>query len=243
MSIARTRRHYEGHPFVEGGARRVAHWTRRMRGPLPDRLLAGTTVLDVGCGSAEIALGLAERGARPVCLDLTARAAARARRRGLPACQANALALPFRAGTFDHAVSIGVLHHTPDTPAGLSEIVRVTRPGGRIVVLLYARWTPYHAIYTLAAPLRRRVPVERLDRMPRWFLAVMRLVVACQVGQRLGDAQLRRLLADQLWTPRASFHSCREIRRWAAELRLTEVRRHVLLCHGNIFTWEAPAAP
>ncbi|MGI8335193.1 methyltransferase domain-containing protein [Actinomadura scrupuli] len=238
-----TRMHYEAFPFIEGGRRRVRHWKRRLGEPLPDGVLADAAVLDVGCGSGEVAQGLAERGAQVICVDLTAAAVRRARRRmpGILACQAGALTLPFSDAAVDHAVSIGVLHHTPDAFRGLAEMVRVTRPGGRVVVMLYARWTPYHLVYRLSAPLRARVPVTWLGRMPRLPLHVMRLVVAAQVGQWYGDDQLRRLLADQLWTPRASFQSARRIRRWAASLGLVEVRRHALLCHGNLFTFQVPA--
>jgi SAM-dependent methyltransferase len=239
-----TRRHYEAFPFIEGGRRRVRHWKRRLGEPLPGGVLAGATVLDVGCGSGEVAQGLAERGAQVVCVDLTAGAVRRARRRAtkIVACQASALTLPFPSATFDHAVSIGVLHHTPDAFRGLTEMVRVTRRGGRVVVMLYARWTPYHLVYRLSAPLRARVPVAWLGRLPRLPLHLMRLVVAAQVGQWYGDDQLRRLLADQLWTPQASFHSAREVRRWASSLGLAEVRRDALPCHGNLFTFQVPAA-
>jgi len=39
----------------------------------------------------------------------------------------------------------GVLHHTPDTPRAIAEAVRVTRPGGRICIMVYSRhsWVAY----------------------------------------------------------------------------------------------------
>ena len=39
--------------------------------------------------------------------------------------------------------------------------------------------------------------------------------------QKLDDEQLRRLLGDKLWTPQATFHSVREVRRWGREEGLT----------------------
>jgi SAM-dependent methyltransferase len=238
--LAATRAHYEAYPYVAGGPRRVHHWIRRLHKVLPDEVLLQGPVLDVGCGSGEITKGLIERRAQTVSIDLTWVAAANTAKLnpGQQVCQADALELPFADAAFSHSVSIGVLHHTPDTAGGLREMVRVTRPRGRIAVMLYARWTPYHAIYLLTAPVRTRIPVRALDRTPRIVLRVMRLVVALQVSQRLIDEQLRRLLADQIWTPQASFHSWRQIKRWAAEMNLAVIKRNRLFCHGNLVVFE-----
>jgi ubiquinone/menaquinone biosynthesis C-methylase UbiE len=237
---ARTRAHYETFPFVEGGSKRIEHWSGRIRQLLPDVLVRGAQVLDVGCGTGEAARGLADRGARMVCLDLTEAAICLSRKLNdrVLACQADALALPFADSSFDHAVAIGVLHHTPDCRRGLEEMARVTRRHGRVVVLLYSRWTPYHLLYRMTALLRSRIPVKRLEHIPGWLLALIRLIVAAQVHQRLDDLQLKRLLADQLWTPQASFHTARQVKRWASNAELQLVRRRWLFLHANLFAFQ-----
>jgi SAM-dependent methyltransferase len=150
--------------------------------------------------------------------------------------------LPFRDDSFHHSLGIGVFHHTPSCLAALAEAVRVTRPKGRVVVLVYKRWTPYHAVYRMTAPLRARLPVDCLDRIPRWALHPMRLVVAGQVGHFLDDAQLRRLLADQYWTPVATFHSARTVERWAADLGLLPIRRLRVPLYAQFWVFEVTAA-
>ena len=47
--------------------------------------------------------------------------------------------LPFKNNTFDLCYSWGVIHHSPDTEKCLSEIIRVTKPGGEIKIMVYNR--------------------------------------------------------------------------------------------------------
>src|SRR5687768_10423550 len=54
---------------------------------------------------------------------------------------ADAENLPFKSASFDLGYSFGVLHHSPNTPKAISELVRVVRPGGEIKIMLYNRYS------------------------------------------------------------------------------------------------------
>lgn len=105
----------------------------------------GHRVLEVGCGQGGMAALWAERGARITAVDLNPDAVAATRerftQRGLQGeiRQVDARQLPFENGTFEYAYSWGVLHHSPDLPRSIAELMRVLQRGGEFGVMLYNR--------------------------------------------------------------------------------------------------------
>ena len=106
---------------------------RRLLGPF-----SGTEVaLDSGCGTGSLAFALAEHVAEVVGVDTrteyleAGRASAPANVRLL---EGDAMALPFGYAEFDLACSHRVLHHVRRPELAMSELARVARPGGRILL-------------------------------------------------------------------------------------------------------------
>jgi SAM-dependent methyltransferase len=98
----------------------------------------GRRVLELGCGAAAGARWLRTQDATVVGLDLSAgmlrHAREAAHRSGVrvPLVQADALALPFRAGVFDMVcTAFGAVPFVADSAAVMREVARVLRPGGR----------------------------------------------------------------------------------------------------------------
>jgi len=100
--------------------------------------LAGRTVLDAGAGTGAASAALRPRAAEVLAVDLSPAMLAwhaSARRR---CAVADIRALPLAAASVDDAVAAFVLNHLPDPAAGLSELVRVTRPGGAVLAAVFA---------------------------------------------------------------------------------------------------------
>ncbi len=105
------------------------------------RVGPGSRALDVATGTGDLAMALRARGAEVVGMDFSERmlelASAKAPEIRFDA--GNALALPYADGEFD-AVTVGFgARNFFDLAGGLAEMARVTRPGGRVVVLEITR--------------------------------------------------------------------------------------------------------
>ena len=101
----------------------------------------GARVLDACCGTGDLALACRRAGAEVTGLDFSERMLERARRKepAIEWVQGDALALPFADASFDGAtVGFGV-RNLEDLEAGLRELRRVLRPGGRLGVLEITR--------------------------------------------------------------------------------------------------------
>ncbi|OAN55019.1 hypothetical protein A6A05_00220 [Magnetospirillum moscoviense] len=113
---------------------------------MPLAELAGKSVLEIGPGGGAHSCLFKRYGASVTAVDITPeRAISTALKLGLVtggegrAYNADAENLPFRDASFDIVYSNGVLHHSQDTDKTIAEVFRVLKPGGRAVLMLYAR--------------------------------------------------------------------------------------------------------
>ncbi|KUL35067.1 SAM-dependent methyltransferase [Streptomyces sp. NRRL F-4489] len=125
-------------------------------------LRAGQRVLDAGCGTGRALPALrAAVGARGAVLgaDLTPEMLAAAVRAGRGAgaalLQADVTRLPLPTAALDAVFAAGLISHLPDSAAGLAELARVVRPGGRLAL--------FHPIGRAALAARKGRPITPDD--------------------------------------------------------------------------------
>ena len=163
----------------------VQAYKRRARELLAAESTDRTRVLDVGCGTGEDIRALP---GRTVGLDPSAAMIGEAARRGGDFVRGDAHALPFADGAFDGCRADRTFQHLADPRRALAEMVRVTRPGGRVVVV-----DPDQETIVVDGPDRavaRRVKQFRCDdglrngdlahRLPRLFRAAGLVDVAIE---------------------------------------------------------------
>ena len=119
-----------------------ARWKRRLIDLAQVR--PGERALDLACGTGDLALAAAARGARVVGLDITYRMLQLAAQKpGAAAFLAGDMTtLPFRSQVFDLVTTGYGLRNVPDLNAAVDEIARVLRPGGRLLSLDFNRPQP-----------------------------------------------------------------------------------------------------
>lgn len=127
-----------------GQDRRWRVATRRALAPKP-----GERVLDLAAGSGVSTVEFARTGAWCVAADFSLGMLSVGRKRGVPLVAADALRLPFRDGAFDAVTILFGLRNLADPGQGLREMLRVVRPGGRLVVCEFSTptWQPFRSVY------------------------------------------------------------------------------------------------
>ena len=101
----------------------------------------GVRVLDLACGTGDLALAAAARGSRVVGLDITHRmlVLAHAKSDAVPLVTADMLALPFADQSFEVVTTGYGLRNVPDITRAIAEVHRVLKPGGAFLSLDFDR--------------------------------------------------------------------------------------------------------
>ena len=163
------------------------HWRQvvaRAVGAGPDQL-----VLDLAAGTGTSSRSFIRSGARCVACDFSfgmLAVGARRRAAGLGFVAGDALALPFKSATFDVVTISFGLRNVADTGQALTELFRVTRPGGRLVICEFSH-----------------PPVRRLDALYEKYLTRVLPVVARRLS---GNAEAYDYLAESIkdWPPQSA---------------------------------------
>jgi ubiquinone/menaquinone biosynthesis C-methylase UbiE len=128
-----------------------------------EALPTGAIGFDLGCGSGRWAKLVAEKVGKLHCIDASPAALAVARKNlssfhNVEFFQASVEELPLAKESMDFGYSLGVLHHIPDTFAGLKTSVEKLKPGAPFLVYIYYAFDNkpgwFRPLWTLTEPFR-----------------------------------------------------------------------------------------
>ena len=190
---------------------RASWYAKRLDAEIPFE----ACVIDVGCGTGQLACFLAIKGRRVLGVDYSQRSLAlacalkeRLALRSVEFERANILDWDQPSECFDYVFCNGVLHHTSDPYGGFRKLVEITRPGGRIVVGLYNRYG------RSMLRMRRRV-VRLISRVAP--TAKDRAIRRQLVELEEDEAKRHTWYQDQYEHPHESAHTVAEVLRWFGE--------------------------
>ena len=132
-------------------------------------------MLEIGFGMGTDHLNMARRGARMTGIDITPRNFEVTSRRfeiyekKTDLVVGDGENLPYKDESLDFVYSFGVVHHTPDTDAAISEIHRVLKPGGKCYLTVYHKtsiffwWSVFFCNFILGRGFRRRTLKQQIS--------------------------------------------------------------------------------
>jgi SAM-dependent methyltransferase len=190
-------------------------------------------VLEIGGGLGTDGRQFARHGARYIDADLSRNSLTLAREgfrlEGLRGAftEADAEDLPFLSGSFDVVYSHGVLHHTPDTQRAVHEVHRLLKPGGKAIVMLYARESAGY----LAAHIIGRARLELLRR--RMGRAAFNEFVGLPADHRgwLPTQTAVNNSTDGLGNPLSRFYTAAELRTMFGRFSSVTLAKHYFPRH------------
>lgn len=224
---------------------------RRWTMPLQPEDWQGASFLDVGCGMGRNSVWPLRYGAaHGVAIDVDARSLACARHNledfaNVEVREISAYAIPYE-NEFDISFSLGVIHHLDQPALALENMVKATKPGGRVLIWVYGRenneW-----IVRFVDPLRKalfsRLPMPLIDHLSLYPTALLWLALRVGFGRTeymrlirgFGFRHLHEIVFDQL-LPRVSCYWKRaEVEQLMREAGLAEIELHWV----NEISWSA----
>ena len=165
-------------------------WRTAVRDALD--LKPGERVLDLAAGTATSSAALARSGAHVVGCDFSLgmlRIGAQAPHEGVELVAGDALQLPFADAAFDAVTMSFGLRNTADVDRALDELLRVTKPGGRLVICEFSHptWRPFRTVYD--EYLMRWLPpvVRRVSSDPEAYAYLAESIRAWPAQAELAD--------------------------------------------------------
>jgi SAM-dependent methyltransferase len=159
-------------------------------------LRPGMRVLDVACGTGNLAIIAARAGCIVSGLDIASNLIAQARERArdeglfIDFHEGDAEAMPLPDARFDLVVSMFGVMFAPRANVTAAELFRVTKAGGRIAL---ANWTPQGFIGKMSDVFRRHLPPQ--PGLPSPLLWGDESTVRERLGHGMGDVELNRRIA------------------------------------------------
>ena len=189
-----------------------------LRNRLPSNdLFINKNVLDAGCGGGRYSYAISRMGAKKVTgIDFGDEGLKVARQnygktKNLNFKKGNVLNIPFKDNSFDTVFSNGVIHHTTNIKKGISELVRVCKPGGNIWLYLYSTGGIFWYSRYLMNKIMKKIPYN----LSKEFL------------QTMGIPDNRFIFMDNWYVPIEQHCNHSEVYKYLKKLNVSKIEKSI----------------
>lgn len=195
---------------------------------LPKDFFAGKEVVDIGCGNGRIGRFIAPLCAAYTGADLSEAVYAFPKYTQRPErftlLRASATDLPFADACADVTLCWGVLHHVDEPDKAFAELVRITRPGGVVLIYVYPESANYRKnlnTYTRGLPMNRNREIldELSDQLDEWY------EVDAFFAKLMADAIAMNFKQSKPWQKFQWFDGITPRFHWSLEKRVPELAK------------------
>ncbi len=168
----------------------------------------GKSILELGCGTGELANGLALCGARVHAIDFSSNSIKKAKeiskKLGTKVTFKQKNILEFKSKEkYDVVIALGSLHHTINARKGFHNGAMTIKKNGFVIIGLYNKFARFR---------------HRVKRFVIWLLCGKNIEKRIVFGKRLfGGIESKAWLADKYGQVHESYHSVKEIKKWFKE--------------------------
>ena len=178
----------------------------------------GDILYDIGCGNGYwfriySLYGFTKSKIRGV--DLSKKSVEYLNKLGYCVIEGDVLKLSLNDNVSNMTICEGVIHHTPDPPKSLRELVRITKPNGHIYINVYNKFHPYYyMVYSAAWPLRYaywNMNKKIIIPFQEMAVPILKFVLFLLTRKVVTSKSARTLFMDQVITPYAHLFTKNEL--------------------------------
>ena len=191
----------------------------------------GDKIFDIGCGSGfymDLYLRQGIKKEQIVAVDLGPSNIENLKAKGFNAFVGNVVDLHFEDNVSDLTICQGVFPIVSNSLKAFSELVRVTKPGGYILLNVYYKWHPYFYIAHRATFPARYIYWHWNKKIADLFFPIYKIlfqpIALITLGELLDDKTLRALYMDHVFSPITNLHSRSDIKFYVKECNCKIVR-------------------
>lgn len=205
---------YDEIPLPHGGTGRQQHWAMQLRKYFMKSDLKDKKILDAGCGTGTVTKHLTNYSDNVFACDISPSSIKIAKGYAPKAKYklGNVLGLDYKDASFDAVICIGVIHHTNNAYKAFQELVRVTKPGGKILLFVYNKMHPYYLIYNLS---RLFLKNKKIQDIPKPLVKLFGMLVSVFYKEDISFDDAQHWFSDILLTPIAHHYTLGTVKKWS----------------------------